>query len=114
MPWPFSDRDVISHIVVAQDSTGVVTITKMVMPDYIPAKKDVVRITNFKSMYILTPLGGGKVQVELQMMVDPGGNIPAWLINSNIVLAPYQTTVGMNNQLPDYQQTHYSFIRERS
>jgi len=114
VPWPFSDRDVISHFKIQQDSlTKIVTFTKIGVPDFIPAKDPLVRVQKFESKYHFIPLPHDSVQVEMEMLLDPGGNIPAWLINANIVTAPYKTTAAMINQLPQYQSASYSFIHEK-
>jgi hypothetical protein len=113
VPWPFSDRDLISHFIIDQDTTsGIITIKKNGLPDYIPLKDQRVRLKNFRSMYRFTPLHDNQVLVELEYYIDPSGNIPAWLINSSIVEGPYQTTVGMIHQLPKYQSVSYAFIKE--
>jgi len=114
VPWPFSDRDVITHFTVQQDSvTKIVTFTKTGVPDFIPPKDPLVRVQKFESIYQFIPLPNDSVQVEMEMQLDPGGSIPAWLINANIVNAPYQTTEAMVSQLPQYQSASYSFIKEK-
>jgi len=114
LPWPFDNRDMIWHFNIEQEgSTKIVNITNTSEPDYIPAKKGIVRVKRVQSSYKLTPLSGGKVEVEFEIFVDPGGSIPAWLINANIVAAPYKTTVAMNKQLPNYQTASFPFITEK-
>jgi len=113
VPWPFTDRDVVSDFKVAQDSvTKIVKFTKSCLADFLPEKNDMVRIQKIESSYTLTPLGHGNVQVIMQMSIDPGGNVPAWFVNYNLVVAPYKTTEAMIVQLPQYQSASYSFIQE--
>lgn len=113
-PWPVSDRDLICNFKVSQDSmTRMVSFTKTGMPGYLPEKTPYVRIRDFQSNYRLIPLPHDSVSVELEMKVDPGGDIPKWLINANIVMAPYKSTITMMTQIPKYQSASYSFIREK-
>lgn len=114
VPWPVTDRDVASHFKIVQDPvTRVVTATNTGQPDYIAVKEDRVRVQHFQSNYSFTPLGGGKVKVEFELYVDPSGSVPDWLINSNIVTAPYKTTLSMIKELPNYQKASFDFIREK-
>jgi len=114
VPWPFSDRDLITDFKIAQNpTTKVVTVNSSVLPNYIPAVDGRVRVEHFHSAYTLTPLPNDSVQVDYELYVDPGGDIPAWLINSNIVMAPFNTTLEMIKQLPKYQSSSFSFIKEK-
>lgn len=113
VPWPFSDRDVVTDSKITQDSlTKAVTINTIVAPNYLPEAHGIVRIKQYHSVYILTKLVSGKIRIDYTGYADPGGNIPAWLINSNIVTGPYNSTLSMNNRLPQYQSGSYSFIKE--
>ena len=114
VPWPVSDRDVASHFKITQDPvTKIVTANNTGQPDYIPQKEDRVRVQHFQSNYVFTPMAGGKVKVEFELFVDPSGGVPDWLINSNIVTAPYKTTLALIKQLPAYQKASYDFIKEK-
>ena len=114
VPWPVSDRDVVSYFKIGQDeSTKIVTTTNSSDPGRIPEKEGRVRVQYFKTTYKLSPLPNGKVKVEFELYVDPGGNIPAWLINANIVTAPYKTTLAMMKQLTAYQTASLPFIKEK-
>jgi hypothetical protein len=114
LPWPLTDRDVICHFTISQDtSSGIITMTKTAVPEFIPEKKSMVRLHHYDSEYRLIPLAHDSVRVELELSIDPGGNLPAWMININLVTGPFKTTEAMIKQLPRYQQMAYSFIREK-
>ncbi len=113
VPWPFSDRDLITDSKISQDSlTKTVTISSMAAPGYIPDKPGILRIKQFQSVYTLTELGNGKIKIDYTAFGNPGGDIPDWLINANIVVGPYKSTFRMNKQLPQYQSASFSFIKE--
>jgi len=113
LPWPFDNREVITYSKVSQDSlTKIVTIESSAAPGYMPCNDNIVRIKQFHSVYTLTKLTNGLVKIDYELYADPGGDIPTWLINANIIIGPYNSTAAMNKQIPNYQLTTYSFIKE--
>lgn len=115
LPWPMTDRDVVADFKLKQDSTTlVVTFSKSAEPDFIPTKQGFVRIQHLESLYTLTPITSDSVKIELDMYLDPAGRLPAWLINTNTIMGPYKTTIGMIRELANYQSASYYFIREKS
>jgi hypothetical protein len=90
----------------------VVVFSKIGDEDYIPEKSGCVRVKNFKSITTLTPISKDSVRMELQIHLDPGGNVPAWFYNENLVNSPYNTTLGVVKELPKYQNRTVSFIKE--
>jgi len=96
-PWPTQDRDCIVHYIRTQDpKTKTVMITLEGQWDYIGQKPGLVRIRELKGFWKLTPMKDNKVEVTLQVWLDPGGNIPAWLINAIIVDMPYHSLLNMH------------------
>lgn len=113
IPWPASNRDFIAHLKVVQDpATKVVTVFGPTVPDYIPVKKDIVRVTQSEGKWIITPLSGKQIKVEYTLRLDPGGNIPAWLINMFVTKGPYESFKNLKTHLqkPAYQNTRLPFI----
>jgi hypothetical protein len=55
----------------------------------------------------------GKLDVTLSMQVDPGGEIPAWLVNMFVFKTPVNTLMGLSQRIrePQYQKKTYGFIR---
>ena len=77
---------------VSQDAvTKVVTIDAPCIADMVPVKPKVVRIANSNGKWVLTPLSNGHVKVVYTLHADPGGSIPAWLINLFVTQGPRQS-----------------------
>lgn len=105
MPWPLVNRDISIHYTVSQDMNDKsVTIKTMSAPNYIPAKEDWVRIQEMNGFWKFTPKGNGMIEIVYQLHLEPNGSIPAWLANSTVVDAPYNTMLKMKDviKLPKY------------
>ncbi len=105
-PWPTDDRDSIIHYKRTQDAeTKNVTIQLIGVADYIKPESDLVRIQKLEGHWKLSPLSVNKVEVTLQMLADPGGNIPAWLANAMVVDMPYHSLMNMKKEVlkPKYK-----------
>src|ERR1700754_5364044 len=65
IPWPAANRDFIAELRAVQDShSRVVTIYGPIFPDYLPVKKDIVRVRRSEGKRIISPLGKEKIKVE--------------------------------------------------
>jgi len=114
-PWPVADRDIITHAVIKQNKkTKVVTITSTGVPNYIPPKKDIVRIEKLIAKWIFVPKPDGTVDVTSLLLIDLGGDLPSWLVNMAIADGPFETVYNMRREVvkPKYQNTVYDFIEE--
>jgi hypothetical protein len=115
VPWPASNRDFIAQLKAVQDvKTGVVTIYGPTFPDYLPVKKDIVRVEKSEGRWVISPVSKDHIKVEYTLRVDPGGNIPAWLINLFATKGPYESFKRLKEQLkkPVYANAHLPFITE--
>lgn len=113
LPWPAANRDFVAHLIATQDPhTKTITIDGPAIPGYVPVKKGLVRIDNSVGKWIITPLSAKQVRVEYSIHVDPGGSLPAWLVNMFADEAPIQIFKNLKNELqkPAYrnQETLYS------
>lgn len=114
-PWPVADRDAVVLTEAFQDPvTCVVQIHSHATPDQLPEKEGVVRIQKIDSLWTLTPQAGGKVEISYQLHSEPGGNLPAWLINSMITDQPFNTLKNLRNIIgtSPYKDVRSSFIIE--
>jgi hypothetical protein len=114
-PWPVSDRDFVVTVKQSQDpKTKIITITSTCNANYIPVKDKCVRITQFSAIWILAPFKDGTVQVTYQLLVDPGGALPAWLVNLAVVDGPFETMVGFKKFIvkDKYQKAKPVYVKE--
>lgn len=115
MPWPLTDRDVLTQREIAQDSaSAVVTITDTAVRNGVPEKPGLVRISRSRQQWTLTPLADGSVGVELRMLTDPNGPIPASLLNRLSISTPFKTLGKLRElaQSARYAQARLAFIKE--
>jgi hypothetical protein len=114
-PWPAENRDFVVNVKFAQDEkTKVVTIKSTCMASYIPPVDHHVRITEFNACWTLIPLKDGTIQVNYQLLVNPGGYVPAWLVNMAAVDGPFETMLHLKEWIvkEKYQKAKISFIKE--
>lgn len=85
-PWPLSNRDNIIHFQKHKDQvSNAVEIIVTGVPDYISEVRGVVRVTQSKGIWKLTPKEKNKTEVLSIHSSDPSGNIPVWIVKIFIV-----------------------------
>ena len=90
-PWPLKDRDVVLNTILVQEEDSKSVYIELVgRATFIAEKKDIIRIQNIHAYWYFIPEHSGMVKVSYQMLVDPGGKIPVWLINKFLIEGPYQ------------------------
>lgn len=115
MPWPAVSRDSIIYSKQKQDpKTKKITIELSSRPEALSKKKGVVRIQNLKGRWILTPTKNGQVKIVYEMNVDPGGNLPKWLVNTMSVDLPMNTLNNLRDMVkePKYRDAKLESIQE--
>jgi hypothetical protein len=113
MPWPIANRDFVAHIRVSQDKVSkVVTVDAPAVPGFVEPKNDIVRISHSKGLWVLLPLPRGKVGIVYTLQVDPGGDIPAWVVNMFSAQGPLHSFRKMKQELRagKYRTEAASFI----
>ncbi|HOE17073.1 MAG TPA: START domain-containing protein [Syntrophorhabdaceae bacterium] len=82
MPFPVEDRDVVIRGVWSIDKvTGTLYLHCDGLKTTYLQKKDVYRMPLLTVDYILAPKSPDKTEVTYTIMADPGGNVPAFLVN---------------------------------
>jgi hypothetical protein len=114
-PWPASNRDLAIHLSITQDVTSqVLSIRAECVPNYIPPKKDIIRVPLSIEQWTVTPLPGDKIRIEYQLKLDPGASVPPWLINLFSTKGPYETFTHLRQQIQKdpYRNAVIPFIRD--
>lgn len=115
LPWPVSDRDVVAHVIWRQNKkTLAVTMTASAVRGMMPRRKGLVRVTHAETRWTFTPVGRGMVRITTEAHIEPGGPIPAWVVNMLLVKSPFKTLSNMRNILASgrYDNARLNFIKE--
>ncbi|MCF6364983.1 MAG: START domain-containing protein [Bacteroidales bacterium] len=113
--WSVSNRDIITHAVIRQDAkTKIVTISSTGMPNFIRNIDGIVRIQKLNAQWKFTPEPNGTVDIAFTLLIDLGGDLPAWIVNMAIAGGPFETVRNMKTEVQKakYQNTKYGFIKE--
>jgi hypothetical protein len=113
VPWPADDRDFVAHLTVTQDpETKVVYIDGPAVAGMVPEKKGIVRINNSTGKWVITPDGFDHLKVEYTLHVEPGGKVPAWMVNIFATEGPLAIFKQMKIQIekPAYKNVVLPFI----
>jgi len=92
IPWPMSNRDAVVHLRVTKDSLQrFVKISAISEPLFIPEREDKVRIPRSNVNWYVTMPTRNSMTIIYTFEADPGGNLPAWVVNSFADKGPYES-----------------------
>jgi ribosome-associated toxin RatA of RatAB toxin-antitoxin module len=113
LPWPAANRDFVAHLTVSQNpGTKVVVIDGPAVPGFVPLKNGIVRIKESQGKWTITPIGDDKIKVEYTLHVEPGGDLPSWIVNMFATEGPMQIfkKLRLELQKPPYKNAVFAFI----
>ncbi|MCU7551971.1 START domain-containing protein [Chitinophagaceae bacterium LB-8] len=100
LPWPASDRDIAIHMNLEEGpSNHDLTITQKEAPDATPVKKGIVRVPHLSGTWKFRNTDKGKLHAEYYLDIDPGGSLPAWIVNMFSAKGPYETFVNLQKMI---------------
>lgn len=100
MPFPLSNRDAVIHMRISTDSLPkFLTVTGTGEPESIPSIPGRERVPHYKSWWKVTMPNSQSVQINYILEINPGGSLPAWIVNSFIDKGPYETFMKLKEQL---------------
>ncbi len=84
LPWPLADREAVLRAKVTQTlgtDPESVMITLINQPDSLPPNNNYIRFPEMTGLLGFTRLGNHEVEMTYELILDPGGYIPAWIAN---------------------------------
>jgi START domain len=100
--WPIADRDYAARVSITSEPDMPIVrvdVKRVELPDTPPVATDRVHIPHLKSCWIFEQISQDFTRVELRAHVDPGGWIPAWLVNWGYRKIPYQFLKNLESQV---------------
>ena len=105
--WPVADRDYVAKRTITSNpekSTIQVNINLIENPDA-PDIKSRVHIPYLQCCWILKRITPSHTHVELRACVDPGGWLPAWLVNWGYRWIPYKYLKELESKIVEHSHT---------
>ena len=88
--WPVSDRDMVV-LLRSVRTLNELHVSANSERGILAEKKDLVRVPASRSQWIVTEKSKNQLDVKYAIQIDPGGNVPAWLVNWVCANAPLQS-----------------------
>jgi hypothetical protein len=100
VPWPGTNRDFYADFKVMLDSsTRSLKVVSSGLKDYQPEKKNLVRIPMSKGTWNITTISNNLIHMEYILQVNPGGSVPAWILNMFATKGPMETFVNLKQKM---------------
>ena len=92
LPWPMSNRDAVIHTIIKRDSLDrFLSIHSVADAAYAPEKSGKVRVKSSDVTWYVSKASPTSIHVVYTLAADPGGSVPAWLVNSFVEKGPYES-----------------------
>jgi hypothetical protein len=114
MPWPLTNRDVVVDLMITQDPTKVLTVKAVAVKGYVEQNKNKVRVPLSVVNWTVTPLSKSVLKIDYVAQADPGGAIPAWVVNMFITKGPFETFKSLRKAVSaaKYSNASFDFITD--
>jgi hypothetical protein len=112
-PWPLENRDIVVHMNLIQNRENkVMTVEAQNADGYLPVNNKIVRVKYSRVTWTVTPLNDKQFKVDYRIQIDPGGSVPAWLVNLSISKGPFESFMKLKEEikLPPYINAKFSFL----
>ena len=108
-PWPASDRDLYSIMETKIDSTfHSLKVISNGKSDYRPENSGLVRIPYSKSVWEITTVTPQIIHLIFVLELDPGGSVPAWILNLFSTKGPMVTFENLKHKMALLNPTTHS------
>ena len=98
-PRPVQDRDVVIITRVERQAGRIIRHFESATHRDAPSPSNVVRIDSTRGSWQLDSLAPARTRVTYINHAEPGGSLPAWLVNRQIMDQPFESMRGMREEL---------------
>jgi hypothetical protein len=87
-------------MLINENTTGnTLKITTVGEPDTAPVQKEKIRVPQFRGVWDAEAVEDGKLRIEYTLDLDPGGSLPAGIVNLFVAKGPYETFINLSRLL---------------
>lgn len=98
-PWPVEDRELLMRFWSEKDEVGY-TYFNMENTSYnYPLSEDLVRVPYMKGRWKVKESVNNALEIEYVMHINPGGMVPAWLVNIAMADGPHHSFKNLREQI---------------
>ncbi|MEZ4774018.1 MAG: START domain-containing protein [Bacteroidia bacterium] len=115
VPFFFKDREIVLQCTTFQERPSLKTCSRCVArPDALALNPDYIRVEKAISEWTFWPQEDGTLKVEYFFIADPGGYVPAWLINFALDYGPVNTLKQFKKRvhLEEYAKARLTYIQD--
>jgi hypothetical protein len=92
LPWPVSNCDLVIQLCFSQDiNPRIMKIQAHSVNNVFPIQPGVVRVPFSLGSWTVTSMDNNRIKIEYILSVNPGGTLPACLVNYTAVTGPFNT-----------------------
>jgi hypothetical protein len=100
VPWPSSNRDLYAHCVLTENKAAhSFKLIAATIKDYKPLKDGIIRVPYSVGTWNVTTLPNKMIHVEYILELDPGGSVPAWLLDLFSSKGPLETFTALKKKM---------------
>ncbi len=100
VPWPSSNRDLYAHCVLTENKTAhSFKLIASTIKGYKPVKDGIIRVPYSVGTWNVTTLPDKMIHVEYTLELDPGGSVPAWLLDLFSSKGPLETFSALKKKM---------------
>jgi hypothetical protein len=100
LPWPASNRDVVIRMMLeTEPGLKKLVVRQEAEPGSVPANKGLVRVEHLSGLWRFTETGNNKLKATYSIDIDPGGSLPAFVVNMFVAKGPYETFIKLQQLL---------------
>jgi len=102
MPWPVLDRESVIKLRLDISSTKVYSQSTCVK-GYVDENENAVRIYDMNGSWTFEVIDNNNVEIVYYVKLNPGNDVPNWLIKAAADIAPYKTLLALKEQVKNQE-----------
>jgi len=103
MPWPLKDRDVVTELKLVEHTEDRIYLSIETVSNVLDVQDNCLRIEKLSGFWLLEKEEEG-IRATQQIHMDPGGRVPAIIVNPLIVKGPFKTFTELHRKLDPYKE----------